>query len=528
VSKFERARGPSWLLRRDAFALFSVSLTFLLASETLAQSSTPQTVSLIDMVRATIERQPGIKLAEEQVRFVEGSLQSALGAFDVQFGSALSRTRERLPLPSFAQDAGLIESATDSLGVQFEASRLFKSGLGVTSSLRLANRDSNNVPGLENRSRISFVVRQPLLRGRGEGGFAAFWRTVGLERDATVKDLRHAVARSVRETADAYWLYLAQLQRLEIARESEGRFGDLQKSSELLLEAREVAAVDIRQLTANVARRRISRLQGEQAVFHARVRLGLSAGLEATALASLGDPADSFPATETDLVSTTAPVLVEIALSRRDDFRAARLRQLSAGVALGAAQNASRPALDLVLETGYDGLSERGGLPGFLAPLSENLKGPSASASVVFAWPTKNRTALGRLAENRAILRQSEITLADAERHIGARVSLALNNLTQSAARVTAAREACRLFRETLAAERQRLQLGISSVLDVINTEDRLNESLLEAVSADLDYAQSVVALRFETGTLLGSSDLGNEVDLIGLTTPPKATSSGR
>lgn len=500
----------------------SFSILVLAASFSFAQPATPPGLPLAEAVRLTLERQPGIKLAEEQLRFVNGSLQSALGVFDVRFGSSLGGAWDRAPLVSSDRRPGLTESRLTSFSYVSEASKLFKSGLVITPSISLASADSNLATFTENRSRIAFTLRQPLLRGRGEGGVSALSTTVGLERDATAFDIRHIVSLSVLDTVSAYWRYLAAVERMRIVRESEDRFAELEKHSEKLLEAREVAAVDLKQLSANVARRRISRLQAEQTVFDARVGLGLSVGLDAASLASMGAPQDPFPSPEYGASSTDVSELIQTALAERADLRAARLRQDAARVGVDAAKNATRAGLDLVVGTSYSGVGERGGVAGFFGPLGENLKGPSASAALVFEWPSRNRTALGRLAENQSSLRQSGIALSDLERVIGMRVALALNNVEKSAARLRTARESRDLFREALAAERQRLQIGISSVLDVINTEDRLNESLLEAVSAELDYAQSVAALRFETGTLIQHTSNGNEIDLASLTTPPR------
>ena len=492
----------------------------LSASLTAAQDSPGPGLGLVDAVRLTLERQPGIKLAEEQVRFVNGSLQATLGAFDVRFGSALSRVHDTSPVIALTRPgAGAVR--TDAWSYDVFASKLFRSGLVLTPSITLARQSSNLSSLVENRSRVGFTVRQPLLRGRGADGVEAPSRSAKLEVDAASLDLRHVVSLSVLETVSGYWRYLAEVQRLQIARDSENRFVDLQSSAAKLLAAREIAAVDIKQLSAVVASRRLSRLDAEQRVNDARARLGLSAGLDAVALSSVGAPTDTFPAADATAAVDLAPWIRE-ALAARADLQAARLRQQSAGVAVGAAENAARPALDLEVGTSYAGGVNRTGLPGFLDPLVNNLSGPSASASLTFGWPNSNRTALGRLAENRALLRQSEISLADLERRIGGQVAIALNDLVKSAARVAASKEACDLYRETLAAERQRQQLGLSSLLDVINTEDRLTDSLFEAVSADLDYAQAIAVLRHEMGALVRPGASGYEVDLATLTAPPK------
>jgi outer membrane protein len=466
----------------------------------------------------TLEKQPGIRIAEEQLRFAEGSLQATLGAFDFQVGSSFTAARTQAPVLPSLPTPGLDDPRTDTFNYQLQANKLFRSGLLITPSLDLLTQTSNATTLSENRSRVSFTLRQPLLRGKGEDGVGAPSRAALSERDAAAFDLRHAVSLNVLETVAAYWRYVSETRRLQIARDSETRFVDLLATTQKLLAAREIAAVDIKQVSAVVASRRLSRLEAEQSVNAARVRLGVAAGLDALSIGAIGEPFDPLPGVtpgESDLAA-----LIGLALVERADLQAARLRQTSLGVILNASRNATKPTLDVVVGAGYLGATERSGVPGFFDPLG-SWSGPSASASLVFGWPGANRTALGRLAESQAALRQSEIGVGDLERRIGAQVALAMSNLSKSAARVLAAREASDIYRETLVAERQRQQLGLSTLLDVITTEDRLNDSLTEQVSAELDYADAMAALRFETGTLLRANASGHEVDLGLLTTPP-------
>ncbi|MBP6704040.1 MAG: TolC family protein [Vicinamibacteria bacterium] len=494
-----------------------------------AQETGPKTLGLVDAVTLTLQRQPGIRLAEEQLRFAEGSLEATLGAFDLQWGSVLSASRERSPFLPAPTGPGSNDNRVDRLDYGFQATKLFRGGLLLTPSLDLAKSNSNLSLRPENRARVSFTLRQPLLRGKGEEGVGAPSRAATIDRDAAGLELRHAVSLSVVETVIAYWRHVGELRRLEIARDSEARFVDLQSSAEKLLAAREIAAVDIRQLSAVVASRRLSRIEAEQSVYEARVRLAVAAGLDASMIADFERPGDALPSALPEGGWTPdLPALIDLALRQRSDLQAARARQTSAGILLRASHNATRPTLDVLVGTSYQGATDRSGLSGFLDPLANNVSGPSASASLVFGWPGANRTALGRMAETQAALRQSEILQADLERRIGARVALVMNNVSRSRERVAAAREACNLYRETLAAERQRQQLGLSSLLDVINTEDRLNDSLTEEVAAEVDYAEAVATLRFETGTLVRLGASGHEVDFALLTTPPAADPPGR
>jgi outer membrane protein len=522
------AAGYAGAERRRPPRLTLACAVLALAATGWAQQEPGAGLGLVDAVRLTLARQPQIRLQEAQLRFAAGALEAARGVFDLRLASTLSAQREQVPLPSAERAPGRTELSTDSVSWDVAASKLFSSGLTVVPSVSLVGQDSDAPNSVDNHARLSFSILQPLWRGRGASVVTAATTAAAFERDAAALDLRHVVARSVLDTVNAYWTYRERARRVEIARESEERFVRLEGDAQKLLAAREVAAVDIKQVSAIVALRRLTRLAAEHNLFEARQQLGLAAGLEARELLALGPPTDDFPAGDSaHAVPAALGPLIETALAQRADLTAARLRRRAAEVQVTVARDATRPQLDLAGSLGWAGRGERNGLGGWFEPLGHDLAGPSASGGLVFSWAPARRTALGQLAQNRALEEQAGTSAGDLERTIPAEVALALDSLARSAQRSEVAREACALYVFTVTAERQRLRLGISNVLDLINTEDRLTEAQSEQVSAQRDYAQAIARLRYETGTLLAGSGKEQEVDLGVLTTPPDAAGRG-
>jgi outer membrane protein TolC len=99
-------------------------------------------------------------------------------------------------------------------------------------------------------------------------------------------------------------------------------------------------------------------------------------------------------------------------------------------------------------------------------------------------------------------------------------------SVRQNTIRVLSAGEAASLYRAAVGDEWEKLQIGLSTIVDLILTEDRLTQSLLDEIDARLNYATAVARLRFETGTLVGDSgsdrpDPARAVDLERLTRAP-------
>ena len=66
-----------------------------------------------------------------------------------------------------------------------------------------------------------------------------------------------------------------------------------------------------------------------------------------------------------------------------------------------------------------------------------------------------------------------------------------------------ATREAARLNRDVLSAERQRYTDGEGSLLDTLQIEEQYTNALVSIIAVKLQFISAVSVLRFETGTLL-------------------------
>jgi outer membrane protein len=251
-------------------------------------------------------------------------------------------------------------------------------------------------------------------------------------------------------------------------------------------------------------------------------------GLPAADITTLAPPADALPSVGEGPAALDAAALVARALERRADLRAARLRSDSAGVRTGAARNGVRPRLDVVVEAGYAGVDAGGGLARYFTPFDRRVPGLNASARLLLEWPTANRAARGRLASSEAAAEEAGISAADLARRISSEVAVAVSDLVLSRERVASSREASGLYRSAVEDEKRKLQLGLGTVIDLVVTEDHLNDTLLDELSAQLAYADALVRLRFETGSLVSAEGPEERLDLETLTTPPPLSSAGR
>jgi outer membrane protein TolC len=137
------------------------------------------------------------------------------------------------------------------------------------------------------------------------------------------------------------------------------------------------------------------------------------------------------------------------------------------------------------------------------------------------SWPTTNREARGELAQIEALREQNAFLEDLLTRQIGANVVIALDAVARNTQQLERAAEAVKLFERAVENEEKKLRAGTSTLIDVISQRDRLTAARQSQVSAHLALAQSLVQLRFESGTLLPRAADPGTADLARFTTIP-------
>ena len=475
-------------------------------------------LGLLEAVRMTLARDPNIAIQESRLQASRGSLEVFAGAFDPVINSTLTQNDLRTPLSTSSSD----ESRT--LHSTLSVSQLFRSGLSIQPQVDLLRSDDVTAgTGAVNTGTLSFVIRQPLLRGRGRAATDADERAAEREVAASALDLRQAVAQRIEAVVAQYWTVESAARNLEVLRQTEASSRNLLENTRKLIEADQVPAADLVQLEANLAFTESARIGGEHQLFVARQGLGREIGLDAAEIERLPLPADPFPAVRLDTVpppSAAGPFIAE-AVRRRDDLRAARERQAGAEIRRVAAVNALKPQLDLLLTPAYSGLAPGSDPVSFVAPLYRNVPGAGAAVGLSLSLPVWNHRAAGALVQIEASLRQSALAVDLLVKGAGADVPSALDAVGRNAHQLDKAREAVRLFERAVVNEEKKLKGGSSTLLDVINQRDRLTSARQAEVSSQLALALALLDLRFTTGTLVGEEGETDSLQASRLTTLP-------
>jgi outer membrane protein TolC len=235
----------------------------------------------------------------------------------------------------------------------------------------------------------------------------------------------------------------------------------------------------------------------------------LQIGLPVERLVELPSPADDFPRYQGQTPGLDAPIrsLVDFALGRRADFAAAKQRERAARRRLDAARSGLKPQVDLIVGVGYDTLVESRVPFALDQVVRGNRVGPSVNAALIAQLPWRNSAAEGVFLAQSATLSASLIRIGNLSDVIGASVFTDAQALVRSTQRLTQSAETSRFYRESVENERIKRRLGLITLIDVINIEDRLTEALAAEVQAHQAYANAIAQLRFDLGTIVLERD---------------------
>jgi outer membrane protein len=486
---------------------------------------------LLEAVQHTIAKQPNILLDEWQVKVNEGLWQIQRGTFNTTVSTSVSDTLTHTPLTrSVRASNGTSESVSRVTGYTMDISKEFRSGVELTPDITLSSTEdlSTNVH-TTNFATVTFGIKIPLLRELGKAANAASEMSAKILTESSRYDLNYTTSQSILTTVNEYWNTVAAMDNLEIAEKAESRASYMLEQTKILVDAGEQPASDINKLSANLHGKTSTRINKTQGLFEARQTLGLAMGLRFDEI--VATPLPSEPLLDVDDADLNKiPItqdIVDIGLKQRADLIALKKEQESAKVLMVGAHKNLKPQLDFDLDLGYTGLTEdvqrQRNTRQYASAINSREAGLNFSATFSLEWPVMNDFRRGTYLRRRALNEKAIIDTNNLTRQIVSNIVVAMSDVIQSAAELKKAHESVLVYHIAVQKERLKLKLGESTIIDLIDVDDRLTTAMQTEVSARLSYAKSLVQLRFETGTIL-SPDLKNiSVSMKELTTVPSA-----
>ncbi|MEM9304638.1 MAG: TolC family protein [Pseudomonadota bacterium] len=375
------------------------------------------------------------------------------------------------------------------------------------------------------RSRVGVRLDLPFGQGSGRAAVAAFEESAALGLDAAKFRLTQQASNVVAATANAYWSLVAAQMRRDVLARSANRQARLLSLVDILIEADLLPAIERGRALAQQADAQASLVAAENTLRAAKLALADQIGLQVDDESLAPAAADAFPAVAELESLKDLPVsdLIVQALEDRGDRLAAELDVDSARVLEEAAKLEQRRRHDVSVEIFGTGVSETSDVPqGIADAFFDDPVYPSARLSYSYSRPMNNDAAVGQFRQAQAQRQQSVIGAEDLARRIRTSVIQSSAALADASQQAAFADEAMRLFQEAVLNERDKVELGTATVIDLILTEERLTIAELSVVGARQRYANELIGLRFATATLVASEEEGYAVEAPALVSVPE------
>jgi len=363
-------------------------------------------------------------------------------------------------------------------------------------------------------STFRFQVQQELLAGFGFGPNLRYLRIARNNKKISDIAFKDQVIATVTQIENIYW---------DLANANEQSFNFAQQTLENAkkqLQLQSIPAMDVMRAEAEVSKR-------DQELTVARTSLQLQETLMKNAITkSLDDPVlESMPVIPTDQMEVASilaaqPIqdLINSSQQNRPELAESNIDLVNRQISRRAASNALLPSLSFV------GFYSGSGLGGPLNPVY-NLPGgnvsevpPDFSGALVNAFnftspdyyvglnlniPIRNRVAKADQYRSELEYRQAELRMEQLKKQVRIEVRNAQYALTQTAARVEAARKARDLAQRTFDITKKEQELGSGSSYQTLSAQRDLALAQLDLVSATTTYEKAKVELDRATGTTL-------------------------
>jgi outer membrane protein TolC len=446
-------------------------------------------------------------------------IQENRGIYDVNLNSTLFFSDETSPAASNLDGATVSQAQRDGFNLSLD--RLMPTGGIATLDFRNTRFETNSLFATVNPSftvDLDVVYQQPLLRNLGREATERNLLVAKTNSAISAYDLEVAVRQLIVDVENAYWTLLEARAEVDVAEESLSLAEELHQMNRVQVEVGTLAPLELVQSEAGIASRREAIIRARADVQNAEDAIRQLLNLDVSAW-DIG----LMPTTEAD----TTPIAVDLeaalanAFSERPEMTIQKLVVDNLELDSRVLRNLKRPALDLELRYGYNGLGGDVLIPGDpgdpTAPPAGVIPGgwgdawdqivdrdfDGWQAGLQFRYPIQNRSARARSTIADLAVEQGYTQLDEVELQIRTEVRRAAREVETSLEQIEAAQASMRLQEENVEAEQKRYENGLSTSFEVLRIQEDLATARRALVRAIALYRRALVAYWAAQGRLL-------------------------
>lgn len=475
-----------------------LSILFLL----LTSTAFAEEITLEQAVQNTLRLQADILYSKLNADASKSAYEGTSGPFDNTLNSSAEVASGQVPLDGvekklYGRDINTVKSQSYKL----QLSKLTRSGVSVQTSadLLISNdiapdlkqpRESTPTIGVK----LNFPIYDLLMENQNTTN-----EKIALETSrASLHDYFFQASTSIYQTVVNYWSYLAAYEQLLIYKKSEQNTQKMLSDFQKLVEKGERPMADSNQIKANLANKHARVVTGEQDLATKGYELAKSMGVPYEEI-ELSPPKIQWVKVD-DPGKFVVDEFIQNAYEKRFDIKSIEITLHSAELMLESSKRGLKPDLNLYASA-------------YASDKSPHVSGNVISnagtftTGISFSQPLENSAAKSDVIQKEIALRQMKLNLANAKRKAGIDVVSALNEFKQSLKAYKFSMETVDLYKEALKVEGSKFKLGMSTVIDVINTHENYQNALISNIDNLRIVAVSLAGVVYDTGGMISVAD---------------------
>jgi len=303
-----------------------------------------------------------------------------------------------------------------------------------------------------------------------------------------------------------YWSYISAIKNYELAKESEKRATKLLTDYKLIVEAGQQPQSTINKLEANLQDKKAITISKKYSVLKVKNSLGLAMGVNPSDFDKIPAPTSHFlKISEKEIQNTRDAIeeLLKVYINFRYDYKAQLKLLESTEIKLEASIQDLSPKLNMQFSLGTKGYYSGGGELKMFKSITEDLSDLEWKTGFLFSMNLENDAAKGWTRQCKGNKLKEKLNTELLSHQIQSEIMLAVENLQSLNAEVTASKEALKGYNKAREDEYEKFRLGYSTLMDVMDTEDRLNLAEQRIIIARSQLSQAIVHFRFAIGQLI-------------------------
>lgn len=473
-------------------------------------------LTLQDAVALALDHNISLEISRLGLAGQRESLLGATGLFDPQLTADYQEAASDTPATNALVGARINEVKRRNLTLGY--GQFLPTGGNFNVGFGALRQETNSAFYFLNPSYDSdfyLGLSQPLLRGFGVDVNRTGIEVARRSGEISRLEFERIVIGTLQAVESAYWNLVYQRDNLTVTERSLSLANDLLQQTQTRVRIGTSAPIDIVQSEATVATREQEIIVAQHAVDEAEDLLKRLMGFEnAEDWRSRIVPLDSLE------IVPTSPDLDESitrAFAKRLELQQSTLQREITQINYTAADNATLPGLDLLLNYGYTGINAlyeanpdgtytviQGDYSDSLSMLADR-DYAQWSAGVNFSYIFGNHDAKARRAQARYDLRVAEQNLALERQIVIEEVRRTVRGLEASAKAIAAAEKARILAERNLDAEQKKFANGMSTNFQVLEIQEDLAIAQAAELRMRVAYRQAAVNYLVAVGSLLES-----------------------